>query len=599
MRKIDLAWFFTVLCAALYLFNIYLSTGIYDTSDGLAHFSIARYAPKHPELFLDHWGKPLFTTFAAPFAQFGLKGVMVMNTLLYVLTAYLLVSLARHLKMRFTWVIPILLAAIPVYFQVVMSGLTEVLFATVFVAGLWAFANERFILAALIITWLPFARSEAYFVVPWFALAFLFKRQWLAAVLLAIGPLFMSIIGFFVFDDFLWIVNNNPYTGAKEIYGSGEFWHFFKQHNSITGTALLYAAIAGMLVAFYRFYKDVFSARNIALMIAALSALGIFFGHSYFWANGLFGSLGLIRVMATIAPLFVLFAVFAISRLAEPWLRPNVFGIIAVILAYKVIMTLYWSQNFALKPNGYELIAQDLKKWYESSSYATNPNVWFMHPMIGYFLEIDDRDPINSSQLWNLNRIMPSNSIRENGLIVWDGHHAPSEGNTSLELLKADQNLKLVKQFVGVDKFNSPIELAVFVKETNPLNDTLVFENFSAVRPLLSGRINRIGRDTLGRPYFDMVTITHYMPVYTFWVADSAVWKATEFRLWFESQPGLQVWLSVIKTNGDQIDIPWHAGKFSLPQLGEDVINVSIALRNPDINNARRVYQWGLVKINE
>lgn len=586
-------------CTAFYLINIYLSSGIYDASDGLAHYAIARYAPKHPELFLDHWGKPLFTLIAAPFTAFGIKGVMVLSTLLYSITALLLVLLGRKLSLRFTWVLPLFLAAIPVYFQVVMSGLTEVLFAAVLVAGLFAFAIERFWLAALIITWLPFARSEAYFVVPLFVMAFIAKRQFVPVLLLAVGPLLMSFVGWLVLGDFLWIIHNNPYIGAKEIYGSGSFWHFTSAYESISGKAIFFTATGGIILAFWRLIRVGLSTKTVILVLAALIVLSVFFGHSFFWANGLYGSLGLLRVIATVAPLFALLSLFFISAIAEQLVRPKMMIPAVLLVAVFSFVNLQRNQTFFLKPEGYEIAAAEMGAWYRKSPYANSPNVWFMYPLVGYFLDIDDREPINSSQLWNLNRLMPSNSIRENGLIIWEAQHAPSEGNTSREALLADKNLHLIERFECLDKNAQPIAFEVFVKSTAQQADTLVFENFEAKRPILEGRLNRIGADHTGRRYFDLITITRYTPVYTFWRVDSNVWRAPYYKFWFVAEEELEVWLTTEYVNGLKVNTRWRAGVFSLPEMGDDVVSTSIGLRNPKSQEAVKAYEWGLVKLIE
>ena len=53
----------------------FLSEGSVGGADDISHFKLSRYAFKHPEFFLDSWGKHLFTILMAPFAQFGYNGV--------------------------------------------------------------------------------------------------------------------------------------------------------------------------------------------------------------------------------------------------------------------------------------------------------------------------------------------------------------------------------------------------------------------------------------------------------------------------------------------------------------------------------------------
>ena len=69
--------------------------GLLEMGDGVQHYQIARFSWRHPELFLDLWGKPLFTLLASPFAQFGHTGVVVFNTVVAVISGLIGVRALR------------------------------------------------------------------------------------------------------------------------------------------------------------------------------------------------------------------------------------------------------------------------------------------------------------------------------------------------------------------------------------------------------------------------------------------------------------------------------------------------------------------------
>ena len=46
-------------------------------------------------------------------------------------------------------------------------------------------------------------------------------KKYKAMLFLVTGFLFYSLIGSFYYDDFWWVIHNNPYTGAQHIYGHG------------------------------------------------------------------------------------------------------------------------------------------------------------------------------------------------------------------------------------------------------------------------------------------------------------------------------------------------------------------------------------------
>src|SRR3990172_3460669 len=67
----------------LALFGLYtgeglLATGVYNDDD-IGHYLIARDAPARPELFLNVWGRPLFTLAYAIPAQFGFPAVRIVT----------------------------------------------------------------------------------------------------------------------------------------------------------------------------------------------------------------------------------------------------------------------------------------------------------------------------------------------------------------------------------------------------------------------------------------------------------------------------------------------------------------------------------------
>ena len=73
------------------VFLLLLSDSVYGFygADNVAHYQIARFSFRYPELFLDLWGKPVFTTLLAPFAQLGFKAAKGYNIMISVFTLLL------------------------------------------------------------------------------------------------------------------------------------------------------------------------------------------------------------------------------------------------------------------------------------------------------------------------------------------------------------------------------------------------------------------------------------------------------------------------------------------------------------------------------
>jgi len=235
----------------LLLFFAFTSTGIYDTGDGVMHYLIAHYSFRHPELLLHHWGKPLYTLLSCPFADFGYTGSVVFNILCLCFSSWFAWRIAERLKIPFAFLAAPLCIFAPIALPVALSGLTEPLFALILIAGVYFSVEGKFGIAAIIISFLPFARTEGFFLAVLFGIYFLLRRNYWATSFLAIGTILYSVIGYFHYHDILWVIDENPYKGAEYIYGHGSFWHFISLNEFIWGWAITGLLACGLL--FYVF----------------------------------------------------------------------------------------------------------------------------------------------------------------------------------------------------------------------------------------------------------------------------------------------------------------------------------------------------------
>jgi hypothetical protein len=66
-------------CSVWLIFMMLKSEVPNDVGDGIMHYFISNASWENPELFLHHWGKPLFILFSSSFAQFGFYGMVIFN----------------------------------------------------------------------------------------------------------------------------------------------------------------------------------------------------------------------------------------------------------------------------------------------------------------------------------------------------------------------------------------------------------------------------------------------------------------------------------------------------------------------------------------
>ncbi|MFM7080079.1 MAG: hypothetical protein ACKOYC_09870, partial [Bacteroidota bacterium] len=327
-----------------YLVQAFTFEGSYGGGDGVRHYLISKWSWDHPGQLLYSWGKPFFTLVTSPFSQFGLIGIKAYNALAATLTAWFAYLIAMRLGMRNPWPVLLLSVLAPVFACSVNSGLTEPSFGFFLMAAVLLFMHNRYLAGTLLISFLPFVRSEGNMMLPLFGMILLLRGKWFHIPLLAFGTLVYSLAGWFYYNDFLWVANQNPYTGHNaDLYGSGELLHYIKRMDIIIGYPILVLFIIGLAWKL-RDAKGLFNWKpeqaNYSLEESWLiygAFLTYFIAHSIFWWKGLFGSLGLERSIAGVTPMAGLIAWRGVMLLDEKFFSRktpvfrNVFITIALV----------------------------------------------------------------------------------------------------------------------------------------------------------------------------------------------------------------------------------------------------------------------------
>jgi len=209
MKKLNVTFFsiglLLVFLTILLSWVLVLDYSVLDPGDGLKHFLIAKYSWQYPHLFLDHWGKPLFTLLSSPFAQFGFKGMLLFNALLFLITGIIILKIAKLLSLNNGWLAVVFCFAAPIYFSIVLSGLTEILLATLIIAALYFFLKEKYVIGCLILSFSYFSRPESLFVIMWFVSYLVINKKFKYIPLLGISIVLYSVVGYFHYQDILCI----------------------------------------------------------------------------------------------------------------------------------------------------------------------------------------------------------------------------------------------------------------------------------------------------------------------------------------------------------------------------------------------------------
>lgn len=470
----------------------YFSDATFDAGDGIRHYLVSRYSWQHPDLFLYSWGKPFFTIITSPFSQFGLLGITLFNILCGIGSAYFAYKIAQHLKLNYALlVIPFLLFT-PCYFPTLNSGLTEPLFGFVLIFSIYLFFAERYLLACVVVSFLPFVRTEGNLVLPLFLIVLVYRRKFVSIPFLAFGTFIYSVIGYFYFNDFFWVKNQNPYNGEnKAFYGSGELLHFVKSYNFIWGSALTILFVFGLLMITIFFIKKIKAkalkdSKLPEELILIYGCFAIYFvAHSVMWWKGLANSLGLLRVIAGVAPCSALICLRGLNLFAIPFIREKKILNVALIsiLVFWVIRSPFKHDYFPFKLDKEQELIKETGDWFKSSPY-TKQKVYYLYPYLAHVLNVDSFDPNKVGELWGLYPTIKEwgiGAIPDSTIIFWDAHFGPNECKIPLDTILNDPNFELIKTFKPATPFQVlggyDFGVYVFMKLGKPKQMDLLFSD--------------------------------------------------------------------------------------------------------------------------
>ncbi|MEI6409125.1 MAG: hypothetical protein WCR52_07070 [Bacteroidota bacterium] len=448
--------------AAISGFTIFYFDGTGDAGDSVFHYLYAKYAPLHPDLYFDHWAKPVFVLLSSPFAQFGFMGMKVFNALVSLGTIYMTWRTADQLYGRPTLPAALMLMCAPLFFILTFSGLTEPLFALFVISGVHLAARKQFLSAGLLISFLPFVRSEGLLFMGVFGLYFLFLKQLRYLPTLLVGHLAYSIAGYFVFHDLLWVFNKIPYARMGSIYGKGDFTHFIPQLFYAVGFTVYGLFIIGLMTTCWKLLKGRLNPERSMLVLGGFSCFFAF--HSLAWHLGIFNSMGLTRVFVGVMPLMALLALDGYQSLGALVENRGKLNVVVPALLTALIVVLQFTGSPSavhlkdLRLNKDQLTANRVADFIRHSEYGGR-RVAHAHPYLSMALGIDHFD---SAQFMDLKPDV-FEQLKFGEVVIWDSWFAVVEQNITLEMLEKRVDLQKVFEASEPDR-DRKVQYVVFVK---------------------------------------------------------------------------------------------------------------------------------------
>jgi len=418
-------------------------------ADNYAHYNIARWAFRYPHLFLDHWGKPLFTILIAPFAQIGFFGARLFNITGGLLTAWICYLLALEWKIPKAWLVPVFVVFAPMYFVLMFSGMTEILSSLVLMVAILLFFRERFILSAVFISLIILVRTEGFVFFPIFIAAYLLKRKFLAIPFLFSGFLLFSLIGqLYYYHDFLWLIHKLPYgSDSKEIYGSGTWYHFLVAMPDYLGYGIILLFIAGLVY----WVKDwvmlkfsINSERFYQLLILGGCFFGFLASHSYVWWQGQM-SLGLVRVMVGVSPIAGIIALAGFGRVEK--LIPSkkmksVFLTLSVVLIV-IPGALKYKSEFRSDPHS--IVIKKAVNWLRVTNNFQH-HLIVHDPSVAFIAQVDAWDQ-RILQYGFSDANAPEKEMPDSSIFIWDAHYSQNEGRIAASKILENPFFELIAYF--------------------------------------------------------------------------------------------------------------------------------------------------------
>lgn len=438
-----------LMLAGLYLMILsLLSEGLLGETDSVNHYLIARYAFQHPYLFVDHWGKPLFTILSAPLAQFGMQGAVFFNILCALFTAWLIFRTCRLLKYRYALAaIPFALFA-PVYMVNVLTSLTEILFALVLVAGIYFFLKEKIILSSIIISFLPFARMEGVMFLVIFLAAIILAKKFKAIPFLLTGYIIFSLAGTLRYHDLLWFFNSMPYSDkGSALYGSGSFWYYLERFHQLLGFPLTILAVIGMIHLSISLFRDKKPSRTASWLteyyLIPVSLFSFILAHSFLWWQGMMGVLATSRFMACVLPLGGFLAMVGLNWINSMFGRWKYFG---TIFTFIIILITIWVpftlHKIPAVPSWSDQVMKETAEAIKSANLDKYP-IYYFDPKLAYYL---GKDPYGAARLHNNLPApgQPDFGVSDSSIVVWDTHFGEFEHKIRLERLLDNPGFRLL-----------------------------------------------------------------------------------------------------------------------------------------------------------
>lgn len=423
-KEMRILFLLTLIILLLYLIFDFLSTGTLGEDD-IQHFLIAKYSWLNPKLFLHLFGKTLFLLLLSPFAQFGLIGARIFNSISAILSCIVTYLVAKKLKINNSLFSPIFLAFIPYFFFSALNNSAHVLASLFLVSAIYFYLKEKYEISAFLISALTQISAEfLLFIFLWvFLLAK--EKKFVSIPLLFLFPLLIII------PNLSWFWYNNPYFGLNALrYQVASPYIFIKN------IIIAFGPIA-LILLFFGFYLS-FKKFNI------LHVCLIFYFLIYFlvWYYGIIFPYH-VTPLVTIAPIVAIFANNALNSLFMKINKNLTIPLTILIIFLMVLQYNYLSIKIPVPLNEEQKVVKKASDWFVNSNY-TDRRIYNDYPFFAYSANIN---PFSTDVLRTKDMLenKPEKKPKSGDIIVCDTHFCL--GDYKIPLNYFEKGYNLIKTF--------------------------------------------------------------------------------------------------------------------------------------------------------
>ncbi len=341
--------------------------------DGGLHYLFARWAWRHPGLFVGVWSRPLYTTVYALPALGGYTAARALTVVICLLIAWQSWRLALEMGIARSPLAILLVWLQPSFFLFAADNMTEQIFALVVVIALRLDHQGRRVAGAIVASLTVLARPEGLFLVILWAIWLLWplrprmqwkleRRDWkqgLIILWLGTGALGWWLAALLITGDPLFILHNWPQnwplTGT--VYGAAGLLAYPARLPEIVGPFLLPAFLLGLWQ----------MRRGGRYPILSATFLLFFILHTILRAWGLLGSAGYPRYLVGISPVIALITLEGWNSLADRFHRSPTWWRTAV--ATTILAVSFW----------FNLIYVDGAEWSRDARAIRQVHEWFIN----------------------------------------------------------------------------------------------------------------------------------------------------------------------------------------------------------------------------